>query len=200
MRGLRVCHSVRLTSSVAVAMSVKLATATATDSASVTNFVQNRLMVAFRPPDSKNQVHFDLGSFLQGQNQGQTKGNALAPKLTVWLRWKWPQTPTVTASWPETPGPAAGLRKWLLARYLLNDCENSMLYYPYHMLRYSRYLSTKFTFLLRLQSLKICFRSKQFCSIIPQLTRRRWEVSWDVLSGSVLAIAARGRGRSKSAQ
>ena len=26
-------------------------------------------MGAFRPPDSKNQVHFDLGSFLQGQNQ-----------------------------------------------------------------------------------------------------------------------------------
>ena len=47
----------------------------------------------------------------------------------------------------------AGLRKWLLARYLLNDCENSMLYYPYHKLRYSRCLSTKFTFLLRLQSL-----------------------------------------------
>ena len=80
-----------------------------------------------------------------------------------------------------------------MARYLLNDCDNSMLYYPYHKLRYSTCLSKKFTFLIRLQSLKICFRSKQFCSIIPQLTCRRWEVSWDVLSGSVLAIAARGR-------
>ena len=55
--------------------------------------------------------------------------------------------------------------------------------------------SLKFTFLLRLQSLKICFRSKQFCSIVPQLTCRRWEVSWDMLPGNVLAIAARGRGR-----
>ena len=85
-----------------------------------------------------------------------------------------------------------------MASYLLNDCKNSMLYYPYHKLRYSRCLSTKFTFLLRLQSHKICFRSKQLCSIIPQLTCRRWEVGWDVLSGSVLAIAARdGAGQSR---
>ena len=54
-----------------------------------------------------------------------------------------------------------------------HDWENRMLYYPYHKLRYSRCLSKKFTFLLRLQLLKICFRSKQFCSIIPQLTCRR---------------------------
>ena len=67
-------------------MSVKLATATATDSASVTDFVQNGHEGAVWPADSKNQVHFDLGSLLQGQNQGQTKGNALAPKLTVRLR------------------------------------------------------------------------------------------------------------------
>ena len=32
------------------------------------------------------------------------------------------------------------------------------------------------------------------------LTCRRWEVSWDVLSGGVLAIAARGRGRSWAGQ
>ena len=40
----------------------------------------------------KNQVHFGLGSFLQGQIQGQTTGNALAPKLTVRLRQEWSQT------------------------------------------------------------------------------------------------------------
>ena len=73
-------------------MSVKLATATATDSASVTDFIQNGHMDAVWTADSKNQVHFDLGSLLQGQNQGQTKGNALAPKLTVRLRRKWSQT------------------------------------------------------------------------------------------------------------
>ena len=73
-------------------MSVKLATATATDSASVTDFVQNGHEGAVWPVDSKNQVHFDLGSLPQGQNQGQTKGNALAPKLTVRLRRKWSQT------------------------------------------------------------------------------------------------------------
>ena len=55
-------------------MSVKLATATATYSASVTDFVQKGHMGTVGPPDSKNQVHFDLGSFLQRQNQGQTKG------------------------------------------------------------------------------------------------------------------------------
>ena len=49
-------------------------------------------MDAIWPADFKNQVHFDLGSLLQGQNQGQTKGNALAPKLTVRLRRKWSQT------------------------------------------------------------------------------------------------------------
>ena len=69
-------------------MSVKLATATASD----TDLVQNGQMDAVWPADSKNQVHFDLGSLLQGQNQGQTKGNALAPKLTVRLRRKWSQT------------------------------------------------------------------------------------------------------------
>ena len=69
-----------------ILMSVKLATATATDSASVTDFVQNGHEGAVWPADSKNQVHFDLGLLLQGQNQGQTKGNALAPKLTVRLR------------------------------------------------------------------------------------------------------------------
>ena len=73
-------------------MSVKLATATATVSASVTDFVHNGHVGAVGPPDSKNQVHFDLRSLLQGQNQGQTKGNALAPKLTVRLRRKWSQT------------------------------------------------------------------------------------------------------------
>ena len=35
---------------------------------------------------------FGLGSFLQGQIQGQTTGNALAPKLTVRLRREWSQT------------------------------------------------------------------------------------------------------------
>ena len=69
-------------------MSVKLATATATDSASVTDFVQNGHVGAVWPPDCKNQVRFDLGSFLQGQ----TTGNALAPKVTVQLRRKWSQT------------------------------------------------------------------------------------------------------------
>ena len=73
-------------------MSVKLATATATDSASVTDFVQNGHMGAVWPPNSKNQVHFGLGSFFQGQIQGQTTGNALAPKLTVRLRREWSQT------------------------------------------------------------------------------------------------------------
>ena len=73
-------------------MSVKLATATATDSASVTDFVLNGNVGEVGPPDSKNQVHFDLGSFLQGQNQGQKKGNALAPKLAVRLERNWSQT------------------------------------------------------------------------------------------------------------
>ena len=67
-------------------MSVKLATATATDSASVTDFVQNGHMDAVWPLDYKNQARFDLGSFLRGQIQGQTTGNALAPKVTVRLR------------------------------------------------------------------------------------------------------------------
>ena len=74
-------------------MSVKLATVTAADSASVTNFVKkNGHMGAVWPPDLKNQVHFGLGSFLQGQIQGQTTGNALAPKLTVQLQREWSQT------------------------------------------------------------------------------------------------------------
>ena len=73
-------------------MSVKLVTATATDSASVTDFVQNDLMGAVWPPDTKNQVHLGLGSFLQGKIQGQTTGNALAPKLTVRLRRELSQT------------------------------------------------------------------------------------------------------------
>ena len=72
--------------------SVKLATTTATDSASVTDFVQNGHMDAAWPPDSKNQVQFGHGSFLQGQIQDQTTGNALAPKLTVRLRREWSQT------------------------------------------------------------------------------------------------------------
>ena len=80
------CHSVTVGPIALKFMSVKLATATATDSASVTDFVQNGHEGAVWPADSKNQVHFDLGSLLQGHNQGQTKGNALAPKLTVRLR------------------------------------------------------------------------------------------------------------------
>ena len=49
-------------------------------------------MGAVWPPDSKNQVHFGLGSFLQGQIQGQTTGNGLAPKLTVRLGREWSKT------------------------------------------------------------------------------------------------------------
>ena len=40
----------------------------------------------------KNQVHFGLEPFLQGQIQGQTTGNALAAKLPVRLRREWSQT------------------------------------------------------------------------------------------------------------
>ena len=50
------------------------------------------LWVQFRLLITINHVHFDLGSLLQGQNQGQRTGNALAPNVTVRLRRKWSQT------------------------------------------------------------------------------------------------------------
>ena len=73
-------------------MSVKLATATETISASTSDFYESTLYGVAQAPDSKNKHRFDLVLSLQGQIPGQTKGNALEPKVTVRMQRKWSQS------------------------------------------------------------------------------------------------------------
>ena len=58
--------------------------ATATNSASATDFVHNvQMHTVLATSRLKNQVDFNLGLLRQGQIQGQMTVNALAPKVTV---------------------------------------------------------------------------------------------------------------------